>query len=131
MVSGREASGPLVPAIAALTRAIVVAFRDLDNRRIPMRRSSLAIVLTLTLFAAAVVAQEAKLLVTRQDTVASILSKQISASVTLKLDSGTEISGKVKLVGDHVVHITEVTGKEFYDAVVNLDDVEAVVLRAR
>jgi putative effector of murein hydrolase len=114
-----------------LVGAVVIAFRDLDNRRIPMRRSSLAIVLILTLFAAVVVAQEAKLLVTRQDTVASILSKQISASVTLKLDSGTEISGKVKMVGDHVVHITEVTGKEFYDAVVNLEDVEAVVLRAR
>ena len=96
-----------------------------------MRRASIAIVAALALFAAVVTAQEAKLLVTRQDTVSSILSKQISASVTLKLDSGTEISGKVKLVGDHVVHITEVTGKEFYDAVVSLEDVEAVILRAR
>ena len=49
----------------------------------------------------------------------------------LELDSGEEPGGTVRTVGDHVVHVEKVTGKEFYDAVVDLDEVAAVILRVR
>lgn len=52
-------------------------------------------------------------------------------SVTLHLDGGTTISGKLKLVGDNVVQLSEVTGKDFYDAVIDVDAIQAFEYRAR
>jgi len=34
-------------------------------------------------------------------------------------------------VGSHVAHLTELGGREFFDAVVSLDQVQAVIVRAR
>lgn len=49
--------------------------------------------------------------------------------VTLTLESGQEIEGKVAMVGDSIVYITQLTGKVFYDAVVSIDKINAIVLR--
>jgi len=35
------------------------------------------------------------------------------------------------MVGDKVVHLTSLTGREFFDAVVSLDQIAAVVIRVR
>ena len=51
--------------------------------------------------------------------------------VTVMLGSGQELSGKVKAVGGASLVLTELRGKEFFDAVVDLQDVEAVVYRVR
>lgn len=96
-----------------------------------MRRKILALVIVLSLASLAVVAQEAKVLVDKDDTLATVLNRHISKTVTLKLDSGEEVTGKLRLVGARVVHLQELSGKEFYDAVVELEDVEAIVVRAR
>ena len=47
------------------------------------------------------------------------------------LTTGPELAGVVTSVGDKVVHLSELTGREFFDAVVNLDQVGAVVIRTR
>ena len=52
-------------------------------------------------------------------------------SVTLHLAGGATISGKLKLVGEHVVQVSEITGKDFYDAVIDVDAIQAVEFRAR
>ena len=49
--------------------------------------------------------------------------------VTLQLTSGQEISGTVTKVGDHVVHLSRIAGRDFYDAVVVLDRVNAVLFK--
>ena len=85
----------------------------------------------LALLATALLAQEARLPVSGQDTVRSVLQRQQGKAVILKLDSGDDVGGKVRLVGDHVVHLEQLTGQEFYDAVVDLEEVAAVILRAR
>ena len=61
----------------------------------------------------------------------SILTAQQGKKVTLKLGPNDELSGTVKVVTKDVVLLTELTGREFFDAVVDLRSVKAVIVRAR
>ena len=45
--------------------------------------------------------------------------------------SGAELTGTITKVGEHVVHLSELAGREFFDAVVSLDQLPAVVIRTR
>ncbi len=65
------------------------------------------------------------------DTVKSILSRQVGQSVELRLKNGEKIAGKVEMVGKDLVQLTQLAGAEFYEAVVVMDDVAAVVARAK
>jgi len=47
------------------------------------------------------------------------------------LGSGGEIEGTVAKVGDHLVYISKLTGKDFYDSIVRIDHIDAVTYRAR
>ncbi|HXT51573.1 MAG TPA: hypothetical protein VN811_11055 [Thermoanaerobaculia bacterium] len=100
------------------------------TKRLLLPRLVLSLVLVLALITAAV-AQEAKMSIVNEDTVRTVLSKQVGKQVTLKLDSGEELGGVVRTVGEHVVHIEKISGKEFFDAIVDLDEVAAVILRVR
>ena len=95
------------------------------------QRTLLPAAALLLALAAGLAAQEARLPVSAQDTPRTVLQRHLGKAVTLKLDSGDEIAGKVRLVGDRIVHLEELAGKEFYDAVVDLDEVAAVIVRAR
>ncbi len=59
------------------------------------------------------------------------LKEREGRSATLILESGTELTGKVVEVSEGSVRLGELSGKEFYDAVIDLDHVQAVVFRAR
>lgn len=63
--------------------------------------------------------------------VAGALKAQQGKRVTLVLGSGTELTGKLTAVDDDTATLSELSGKEFFDAVVDLDEVEAVVYRVR
>ena len=64
------------------------------------------------------------------DTTKSVLERQSSQQVELHLKNGEKISGKVGQVSDKTVHLTALTGQEFYEALIVLDDISAVVVRA-
>jgi hypothetical protein len=98
--------------------------------RLLLPRLVLSLLLVLALITAAV-AQEAKMSIVNEDTIRTVLSKQVGKQVTLKLDSGEEVGGVVRTVGEHVVHVEKISGKEFFDAIVDLDEVAAVILRVR
>lgn len=65
------------------------------------------------------------------DTVKSVLERQVGQKVELRLDGGDKIAGKVEKVGDKTVHLSSVTGQEFFDAVVVLEEVTAVLVRTK
>lgn len=65
------------------------------------------------------------------DTVVKVLASQTGKRVTLKLGPGDEITGTVKLVTPEVVHLSEVAGREFFDAVVDAKRVVAVIVRVK
>jgi hypothetical protein len=65
----------------------------------------------------------------KDSTQAALLQTQSGKQVELQLKSGQSIGGKVTFVGDNVVHLTAITGKEMYEATISLSDISAVVVR--
>ena len=65
------------------------------------------------------------------DTISTILTRQVGQSVELKLKSGEKIAGKVDTVGEKLVHLTQLVGAEFFEGAVSIEDVAAVVVRAK
>ncbi|WP_420465757.1 hypothetical protein [Panacagrimonas sp.] len=65
------------------------------------------------------------------DAVRKALQDRAGKSATVVLASGAELTGKVGALSDDSVRLTELSGKEFFDAVIDLDHVQAVVFRAR
>ncbi|HKY90529.1 MAG TPA: hypothetical protein VJM11_05785 [Nevskiaceae bacterium] len=59
------------------------------------------------------------------------LKERQGKSATVVLESGTELTGTVSKIDEGAVRLTELSGKEFYDAVVAVEDISAVVMRVR
>jgi len=95
-----------------------------------MKRLSLIIAVTLAFVCSNLFAQ-AKIDLQAGDTILSILQKNAGQMVELRMKSGEKIAGKVEKVGDKLVHLSQLTGAEFFDAAVDAADVAAVVVRAK
>ena len=65
------------------------------------------------------------------DTIIGILQKNLGQTVELRMNSGEKIGGKVEKVGDKLVHLSQLTGAEFFDAAVDTAEVSAVVVRTK
>lgn len=65
------------------------------------------------------------------DVLKSALEQQVGKRVKLKLESGQDVEGKVAKVGSHAVQLAELTGMEFFDATVKLEDITAVIVKVR
>jgi hypothetical protein len=93
--------------------------------------AALAVVASLAaaLAAAPVLAQP--LAVGKDDTVEKVLAAQVGKRVTLKLGPGDELTGVVRSVTPKVVHLGEIAGREFFDAVVDTGRVVAVLVRTK
>jgi hypothetical protein len=67
----------------------------------------------------------------QDDTVRTLLERQVGKSVELRMKSGEKVAGKLAKVGDKLVHLSQLAGAEFYDAAVEIESVAAVVVRAK
>lgn len=92
---------------------------------------ALVLVGALLLVAPAVRAEDAKLTVEGSAPIRETLKGRVGGKVLLRLVSGEEIGGTVRQVGDAAVQLSELSGREFYDAVVRIDHVSAVIVRTR
>lgn len=59
------------------------------------------------------------------------LEKFLGERVTLSLIGGGELQGVVSKIGTTALYITELTGREFFDAVVRLDHISAMTIKMR
>lgn len=50
---------------------------------------------------------------------------------TVLLESGTELTGKVSELSESSVRLQQLSGRDFYDAVIDLNRVESVIMRVR
>jgi hypothetical protein len=82
-------------------------------------------------FAAANLFAQGKIDLQTSDTILGILQKNLGQVVELRMKSGEKIAGKLEKVGDKLVHLSALTGAEFYDAAVDAGDVSAVVVRTK
>ncbi len=96
-----------------------------------MNRQAAVTMVFAVILACSVTVTAAPLTVGKGDTTATVLAAQKGNRVTVRLQSGEELSGKVITVGDHVLQLGELSGKEFFDAAIPLDGIAAVIIRVR
>ncbi len=65
------------------------------------------------------------------DSMQSVLQRQVGQPIELCMRAGEKIGGKLEKVNDKVVHLSQLTGAEYFDAVVSIDSIAAVVVRAK
>jgi hypothetical protein len=79
----------------------------------------------------AVAADEPIVDVNSPDAMKASLEQQIGKRVKVRLESGQDLEGKVAKVGLQAVQLTELSGMELFDALVKMDEIIAVIVRAR
>jgi hypothetical protein len=80
-------------------------------------------------FVALTRAQGSQVDLNASESVRQAIEQNTGKRVKLKLVSGQDIDGQVAKVGAHAVLLTELTGMEFFEATVRLDQVAAVIVR--
>ena len=76
--------------------------------------------------------QEKKMVFEEQDTMANVLKRLEGKGVRLRLaGSGEEVIGKLQKVGKELAHLSDLSGREFFDAVVRIDQVSSVSVQVR
>ena len=92
---------------------------------------SLLVICFCLMFVLNAVAEEQKYEIQSSDTVKIVLERHTGKEVILRLNSGGEIQGVVTKVGDNIVHISKISTMSYYDAVVRIDSIAAVLMRVR
>lgn len=97
-----------------------------------MRLSILALLVSLVVaLPLSAHAQDARLELRDPDSIKSILERHVGRRVGLVMGAGPELTGTVVKVGERVVHLGEMQGREFFDVAVSLERINAVVVRVR
>ncbi len=94
-----------------------------------MRTAVTALLLCTLLATGPAAAQEVK--VGANDSFESLISAQKGKRVTLRTRSGGELTGVVRSVTPRYVHLGALAGRDFFDAVVALETLEAVIVRTK
>jgi len=81
------------------------------------------------LFALPVQAQD--LMITANDSVQSVLAAQKGKRVSVRLSGGQELTGIVREATARLVVLGALAGREFFDAAIPLEKIEAVVVRTK
>lgn len=59
------------------------------------------------------------------------LKALIGKKVYVTLDSGKTLAGFVKEVGNHLIHLEKLDGKDFFDALIRIEDIGAIEAKFR
>lgn len=99
-----------------------------------MQRSAallLAAATAMALVTTAAPAAAQSLAVTAKDTVQTVAAAQKGKRVTLRLRSGQELTGVLRETTERLIVLGELSGREFFDAAVPVEGVEAVLVRTK
>ena len=75
--------------------------------------------------------QEAKFELKKDYGIKELLSGYVGKRVAIRLEAGEELEGIVITVGDHLVHLSKLSKRDFYDALVRIDRITGVIIRVR
>jgi small nuclear ribonucleoprotein (snRNP)-like protein len=59
------------------------------------------------------------------------LKSLIGKKVSITLDSGKTLTGFVKKVGNHLMHLEKLDGNEYFDALIRIENINAIDTRFR
>ncbi len=94
-----------------------------------MKRYSLLVAIIITAVICANSFAQDKASLQPNATVVGLLQGSAGKSVELHLRSGEKMGGKIAQVTDNIVHLSNLTGAEYFDAFVDVKDISAVVVR--
>jgi hypothetical protein len=125
--------------MVTVSSAPVMAWYVLTHKEHFMERRMMVMVCALALIvglgfpgtATMAAGEEATVDLNSPNAIKSALEQQIGKRVKVKLESGQDLEGKVAKIGSHTVQLTELTGMEFFDATVKLDEIAAVIVKVR
>jgi hypothetical protein len=101
---------------------------EIAQNDVIMKRYSILGFIIAVMICSSLLAQE-KAALQPNATVLGILQGSVGKGVELHLRSGEKMGGKVSQVGENVVHLSNLTGAEYFDAFVDVKDISAVVVR--
>ncbi|TKB76327.1 MAG: hypothetical protein E8D42_17385 [Nitrospira sp.] len=124
---------PTVCSVAGMTQQVLTHKEDFMERRMMVVVCTIALICQLGLAGTVTVAagEEPTAGLNSPDAIKSVLEQQVGKRVRLKLESGQDLEGKVDKIGSHAVQLAELTGMEFFDATVKLDEIAAVIVKVR
>ena len=102
---------------------------EITQNELIMKRYSLLVAIIVTAVTCASSFAQDKASLQPNATVVSLLQGSAGKSVELHLRSGEKMGGKIAQVTDNVVHLSNLTGAEYFDAFVDVKDISAVVVR--
>ena len=76
-------------------------------------------------------AEEVKSELKPATTMKALLTDSLGKRVVLRLESSEEMEGTVTTVGEHLVYISKLSRRDFFDAFVSIDRISAVIVRVR
>ena len=102
---------------------------EITKNELIMKRYSLLVAIIITVVICASSFAQDKATLQSNATVVSLLQGSAGKSVELHLRSGEKMGGKIAQVTDNIVHLSNLTGAEYFDAFVDMKDISAVVVR--
>jgi len=124
------------PAVSPwrLRRTLAVHYLLVNRDRITqknliMKRYSLLLVIIVAAVTCSSLLAQEKAGLQANATVLNLLQGSAGKTVELHLRSGEKLGGKVAQVTDNIVHLSNLTGAEYFDAFVDAKDISAVVVR--
>ncbi len=75
--------------------------------------------------------QEVKFELKKDYGIKEILTEYVGKRVAIRLEAGEELEGTVMAVGDHLVHLSKLSKRDFYDAVIRIDKIAGIIIRVR
>jgi hypothetical protein len=102
---------------------------QIAQKDLMMKPYSLLFVIVVAAVACSNLLAQEKAVLQPNTTVLSLLQGGVGKAVELHLRSVEKMGGKVAGVTENVVHLSNLTGAEFFDAFVDVKDISAVVVR--
>jgi hypothetical protein len=93
------------------------------------RRLFASLITMVLIFAQSALA--ADLSIKNSDTIQSLLEAKKGTIITLRLTDGEEMTGKVRFVSKELVQLEELSGKDYYDGIVDIKNISAIVIRVK
>lgn len=101
----------------------------ITSRRAPAALIALCFAIGSAGLATRTMAQNTQTDLNSPDSMRQAIELHTGKRVKLKLVSGQDVEGVVSKIGSQAVSLTELTGMEFFDATIRLDQVAAVIVR--
>ena len=121
--------GELETAAAWSMNYLLVNRPQITQNALIMKRYSLIFMVILSAVICASSFAQDKASLQSNATVVTLLQGSAGKSVELHLRSGEKMGGKVAQVTENIVHLSNLTGAEYFDAFVDVKDISAVLVR--